>query len=397
MTAQEYRGWFNANWTPEKYRDFLHRVAEVCGVAPGFRQSETPCFFERDLLDRLAVAGSELIGQLMTPKYRAISNDAIPPQYCVPNEASHPMFVQADFGLIRNAAGGLEPRLVEIQGFPSLYAYQPALARAYIDAYGIPGLTQTWLDNLDPSSYRVLLGEAILGGHDPEEVILLEVDPYHQKTLCDFLLTQKVFGVDPVCITSLKKQGNRLYREKAGRLVPVRRIYNRCIVDELERRAIAIPFDWRDELDVEWAGHPNYYFRISKFSIPHLNHPSVPETHYLDGMDHWPENLDEWVLKPLYSFAGLGVSVGPQREELDAIPPNERRRWILQRRQRFTPAVETPHGPTMAEVRVMYIWTDRLRPVTNIVRMGRGKMMGVDHNKNMEWVGASAALYPVPE
>lgn len=395
MTAKEYRDWFNRNWTPEKYQGFLARMDQVCGTRVGYRQCETPCFFDRDLLDRLGEAGRELILQLMTPEYRAISDGALPEKYRVPNEAPHPMFVQADFGLIRNEAGELEPRLVEIQGFPSLYAYQPALARGYIDAYGIPGQVQTWLDGLDPSSYRELLGEAILAGHDPREVILLEIDPFRQKTLCDFLMTQKVLGVDPVCITTLKKQGNRLFREKDGQTIPVRRIYNRCIVDELERKQVEIPFDWRDDLDVEWAGHPNYYFRISKFSIPYLKHASVPETWFLDQLDEMPADLDNWVLKPLYSFAGLGVSVGPSKEEVAAVPAAERHNWMLQRRMRFTPAVETPHGGTMAEIRVMYIWTDRLRPVTNIVRMGRGRMMGVDHNKNMEWVGASAALYPV--
>lgn len=397
MTAREYRIWFNANWTPERYRRFLDRMNEVCGAKVPYRQCETPCFFERDLLDRLGHIGSELIQQLTTPEYHRISEAALPERYCVPNEAPHPMFVQADFGLIREVDGSLTAKLVEIQGFPSLYAYQPALARGYVDAYEIPGRVQTWLDGLDPDGYRTLLGEALLAGHDPEEVILLEVDPYNQKTLCDFLLTQQIFGVDPVCITKLKKQGNRLLREKDGRLVPVRRIYNRCIVDELERRNIEIPFDWRDELDVEWAGHPNYYFRISKYSLAFLQHPSVPETQFLDRLQEIPPDLEEWVLKPLYSFAGLGVRVGPTREEVLAVPEADRGQWILQRRMRFSPLVETPHGGTMAEIRVMYIWTTRLRPVTNIVRMGRGKMMGVDHNKNMEWVGASAALYPVSQ
>lgn len=396
MRAPEYRQWFNANWTPEKYARFLALMASRCGAPVAFRQSETPCFFERDLLDRLGAAGAELIHQLVgNPRYREISDAALPAQYRAPNEPEHPMFVQADFGLVRDGSGALHPRLVELQGFPSLYCYQPALARGYVDAYEIPGELSTWLDGLDPASYRELLAEAILAGHDPENVILLEIDPFNQKTVCDFLLTERVLGIRSVCITRLQKRGNRLFYERDGRLVPVRRIYNRVIVDELERRNITPPFDWRDELDVEWAGHPNFYFRISKFSIPYLDHPSVPRTLFLDQVREIPPDLDNWVLKPLYSFAGLGVSVGPTREEIDSIPPAERHKWILQERVRFTPVIETPHGPTMAEIRVMYIWTSRLRPVTTIVRMGRSKMMGVDHNKNMEWVGASAALYPV--
>src|SRR6185369_10778795 len=142
---------------------------------------------------------------------------------------------------------------------------------------------------------------AVLGGHAPDEVVLLEIDPAHQKTLPDFLLTEKLLGIRTVCITQVEKRGRKLYHN--GRAIE--RIYNRVIVDELVRRGIETPFDYRDELDVEWAGHPNWYFRISKFSIPFLKHPSVPRTCFLsDGV---PDDLQNWVLKPLYSFAGLGV------------------------------------------------------------------------------------------
>jgi len=242
------------------------------------------------------------------------------------------------------------------------------------------------------------LRRAIVGEHDPENVILMEIDPAHQKTLPDFLLTEKMLGVRTVNIVDIRKDGTRLYYERGGKRVPIERIYNRAIVDELERKNVKLAFDWRDDLDVEWAGHPNWYFRISKFSIPYLQHASVPKTVFLDSLflDRLPEipgDLENYVLKPLYSFAGLGVVIAPTKEEIAAIPAEKRPYYILQERMHFEPVIATPLGGTKAEVRVMYVWLDELTPVLTIIRMGRGLMMGVDHNKNMEWVGASAGLY----
>ena len=394
---------FNDSFTAQKYQTFLRRMDEACGTHVQFRLSETPCFFPKSLVDQMASDGQDLIRQLVdSPSYRAKSEEAVPAEFKVPNEAPHPMFVQVDFGLVRDATGELHPKLVELQAFPSLYAYQPSLADTYIDVYGLqasgsglpaPGRLKYFLSELDTSSYRELLRRAIVGSHDPENVILMEIDPLHQKTLPDFLLTEKMLGVQTVDIVDIKKDGSRLYYERGGKRVPIRRIYNRAIVDELERKNVKLAFDWRDDLDVEWAGHPNWYFRISKFSIPYLKHASVPKTWFLDQLDEIPADLDNYALKPLYSFAGLGVVIAPTKEDIAEIPVDKRPFYILQERMHFEPVIATPFGGTKAEVRVMYVWLDKLTPVTTIIRMGRGLMMGVDHNKNMEWVGASAGLY----
>jgi hypothetical protein len=407
---------FNANFTPEKYQAFLRAVDEVCGTHVQFRLSETPCFFPKELIDRMAGDGAELIRQLVeSPAYLAKSDLAVPAEFRVPNEPDHPMFVQVDFGLVRDAAGELQPKLVELQAFPSLYAYQGPLAEAYVEAYGLAATgfrlsasgsaasdlgprtsdsrLKYFLSGLEGDSYRELLRLAIVGSHDPENVILMEIDPAEQKTLPDFLLTEKMLGVRAVNIRDIKKDGSRLYYEHGGKRIPIERIYNRAIVDELERKNVKLNFDWRDELDVEWAGHPNWYFRISKFSIPFLRHESVPKTWFLNRTDEMPGDLENYVLKPLYSFAGLGVVIAPTKEQVAAIPAEKRGDYILQERMNFEPVIATPFGLTKAEVRVMYVWLDKLTPVLTIIRTGRGMMMGVDQNKNMEWVGASAGLY----
>jgi hypothetical protein len=398
---------FNASFTPEKYQTFLRRIDDACGTHVSFRLSETPCFFPQSLLQRMAEDGKVLIRQLVeSPEYLARSNASIPDEFRVPNEPAHPMFVQVDFGLVRDASGELQPKLVELQAFPSLYAYQVKLAQSYIEVYGLdqipasgsrnPASTSElkfFLGGLDEKSYRELLRAAIVGSHDPENVILMEIHPEAQKTLPDFHLTEKMLGVRTVDIEAIKKHGPQLYYERNGGRVPIRRIYNRAIVDELQRKNVKLGFDWRDDLDVEWAGHPNWYFRISKFSIPYLRHESVPKTWFLDQLDRVPDDLQNYVLKPLYSFAGLGVVIAPKKEDIEAIPAEKRADYILQERLHFEPVIETPFGATKAEVRVMYVWLEQLRAVLTIIRMGRGLMMGVDQNQNMEWVGASAGLW----
>jgi hypothetical protein len=384
---------FNATFDEGRYRAFVGDLERRAGADIHFRVSETPCFFPRELMDRLAGTGAELIDQLMSnPEYRRASDATIPPEFHARHEGDHPLFVQVDFGLLRGADGRIEPRLVELQAFASLYGLQRELADQYRESWGLPSELRTFLGDLDGPAYDALVRRAIVGGHDPDEVVLMEIDPGHQKTRPDFVVTERRWGVRAVDVRSIVQQGRRLFYPADGRHVPIRRIYNRTIVDELVRRGVKPPFDYAGDLDVEWAGHPNWYFRISKFSLPWLKHPSVPRTWFLDRLEAVPEDRENFVLKPLYSFAGSGIVFEPTDEDLAAIPPDRRREYVLQERVRFTPVIETPHGPTQVEIRIMYIWLDRLVPVLPLVRMGRGKMMGVDHNRNMEWVGASAGL-----
>src|SRR6202171_4414480 len=384
---------FNAEFTPEKYDRLRREMTARCGMEVPFALCETPCFFSNALVERMGEDGKALIRQLVeSPEYRARSEASIPAKFRVPNESPNPIFIQVSFGVVRDSAGELQPKLVELQAFPSLYAYQPVLAQAYIDVFSLDPTLRYFLSGLKSASYQRLLADAIVAGHDPANVVLMEVHPQEQKTRPDFLLTEKLLGIRTVCITKIRKEGRRLFYEEDGKRVPIKRIYNRTIVDELERKGVTLPFDFRDDLDVEWAGHPNWYFRISKYSIPYLKHSSVPRTWFLHQLPEVPADLENFVLKPLYSFAGLGVVIAPSRQEIEAIPAAKRGEYILQERLNFTPVVETPHRATKVELRIMYVWLDQLVPVLTIVRMGRGLMMGVDHNKNMKWVGSSAVL-----
>jgi hypothetical protein len=393
----ELRKRFNEHWTPQLYEEFLQGIDASAGIHIQFRLSETPVFLPKPLLDKMVRYGQELYGQLAAnPDYRKASDAAIPARFKVPNEPEHPLFIQTDFGLIREEDGALEPKLVEIQGFPSIYALQAAIAEEYQRIYHLNETVGAplfhLLDNHTPKTFIDVLGQAILNGHAPEEVVLLEIDPYEQKTAGDFVVTQRLLGIKIASLTDIRKEGRKLYFKG----VPLKRIYNRVIADELLRKNIQPAFQFTDDLDVEWAGHPNWFFRLSKFSLPYFHHPSVPPTWFLHDIPKLPDDLTNYVLKPLYSFAGLGVKIGPTKEEIEAIPQHERPNFILQEKLNFIPTIETPSGPTKVEVRIMYIHNGiEPKPVTTVIRTGRGKMMGVDFNRNLDWIGASAGFFPI--
>jgi len=383
---------FNAAWNETQHQTFLATLQNRVGVPIEFPISETPCFFPRTLIDELRTTGEELVRQAMTGEAARAAERAVPERFRDPALETRPTFLQVDFGLVREAGGQLAPRLVELQAFPSLYGFQVALTDAYRSAFAVAAHLTSYIGGLTFDGYRGLLRDAIVGRHDPAEVVLMEIDPTRQKTRPDFVMTEQLWGVRAIDVSEVVKRGRELLYARDGTLTRIRRVYNRVIPDELERRQLTLPFDYRDDLEVEWTGHPSWYFRISKFSIPWLQHPSVPRTWFLHQIKDLPAPRDQLLLKPLFSFAGVGIVFAPSDEQLASIPSGHRDQFILQERIAFEPVIETPHGPTQAEIRMMYVWTDRLRAVLSLVRMGRGKMMGVDHNKGLRWVGASAGL-----
>ncbi len=418
----ELRNRFNRSFTSERYASLLGWLENRCGIKVEFRVSETPIFVPLALLEEMADAGAELAQALLgRADYLVAAAQAIPPPYRVAGETAHPHFLTADFALVRDSSGKLKPRLVEIQAFPSVYGYQAVLGAGYRKIFDLDSRLGMFLGGLSEEEYWNLLGRTVLGSHAPENVVLTEVDPMHQKTRPDFEVTARRLGISVVDIATLEPIGSKLhYRSQSGTLVPIHRIYNRAIVDELIARNIQLPFDLTREWDVEWAGHPNWYFLISKFSLPWLcrppaSHPVVPPAVFLRDFLEGPGRsvleeagvplprragagtvYSDLLLKPLFSFAGKGIQFDPTEAQLESIPAPARGEFLLQQRMNFVPTIETPHGLTQAEIRILYLWPDggTLTPVLSLVRLGRGKMMGVDHNKNQEWVGGSAAFFP---
>jgi hypothetical protein len=236
----------------------------------------------------------------------------------------------------------------------------------------------------------------IIGNEDPENVILLEIFPHQQKTRVDFYATEQLLGIPTVCLTELVQEGKDLFYEKAGRKIPVHRIYNRVIFDDLFQQPEWVQEKgkiFQQELNVTWVPHPNWFYRLSKYTLPFIRHPYVPETHFLDQVS-MPSDLEHYVVKPLFSFAGQGVIIDVTKEAIDNIPDPEN--WIIQRKVAYADAIQTPGEPAKAEIRIFYFWEEGAeRPVAanNLARLSKGKMIGVRYNKDKDWVGGSFCLF----
>lgn len=389
-----YNAAMTADKTADKYAALLDYMESRLGFPVDFRLSETPVFLTEELTREVVRAGWEIAGAVTSPDYLAGADRAIPPGLAVPNEDEHTTFLQVDFALARDdreGEGRIVPRLIELQGFPSLYAFQWLLEHAFRDTFGIPENLAPYFDGLDEASYVDVLREVIVDGSDPETVILLEIEPEKQKTRADFTCTERLLGVPAVDLREVIERNGKLFYRREGRELPIHRIYNRVIFDELQRKGL--PDDlFRKDLDVTWVGHPNWYFKISKWSLPFLHSVYAPPARFLSDVVELPEDLDNYVLKPLYSFAGLGVEVAPSAERLRSI--QDRENYILQRKVDYAPCIETPDIPAKAEIRMMFVWKDRLRLINNLVRMSKGPMMGVDFNKDKTWIGASLGYHP---
>ena len=392
------RSQFNGAFTPEAYARLTRAVNETERWPTDFRVSETPIFLTPEFAAEVTRAGHAILAQLRTPDFARHARTAIPPGLEVPGETPHPLFIQIDFGICKDPADPtrLTPRLIELQGFPSLYAFQPFVMRCMRDAYpGLPADWKPYFSGLDEAEYVEVLRQTVLRGHAPENVVLMEIEPESQKTRIDFACTERLLHLPIVSVRDIRSSGRQLFYERAGNEVPIKRIYNRLIFDELLRRPDFQPgFRLQDEFDVEWAGHPNWYFRISKHSLPFLKTEHTSAAFFADELPAG-ERLENYVLKPLYSFAGLGVDVDPTPAKLAAL--DDPHAWILQEKVHYAEFVPTVEGArSKAEIRLMFLWPDDGEPVlaNNLVRMSQGKMMGVDFNHEKTWVGSSIGLLP---
>jgi hypothetical protein len=390
----ELRAQFNADFTEAKYATLLRCVNETERWPADFRVSETPIFLTDEFTNEVVDAANEIVQQTRTPEFSKHAASAIPKELEVPNETAHPNFLVVDFGIVAEG-DQLVPRLIELQAFPSLFGFQWLLLGCMRKTYrAIPSNWTSSFGGIKDEAYLALLRRTIIGDAVPENVVLLEIEPEKQKTRVDFAATESMIGIRSVCLTKVKKRGRQLFYNRDGRDVRIERIYNRVIFDELMRRPdLKLAFNFQDEFDVTWVGHPNWYFRISKHSLPFLKTGRTSPAFFANQFPA-TENINDYVLKPLYSFAGLGVDMEPTREKLNAL--KNPKQWILQKKVRYAEFVPTPDGPkSKAELRMMFVWPENEEPilVNNLVRMSQGKMMGVDFNKDKTWVGSSIALH----
>jgi hypothetical protein len=404
--VSEIRGSFNGSFNKEKYEAFLRDLNSVHPGAIEFRVAETPVFVSKDFTTKMLDACESIVDVITDPGFNEMVKNAVPKNIHVPGESKHSHFIAFDFGICINEAGEYEPQLIEMQGFPTLFAYEVLLDEVFRKHFPVPDNFSCYLGDHEKESYLQLLKDIIVADEKPEHVILLEIFPHQQKTRIDFYCTQDYLGIKPVCLTELIKEGKKLfYMNDArpddpvgrGKKTQVKRIYNRVIFDDLQQQTPEVQEKGKilfEELDVEWIPHPNWFYKISKYTIPFIHHPYVPKTFFLDEIKQIPTDLENYVLKPLFSFAGQGVVIDVTQTDIDNVKDPEN--WILQRKVKYADIIETPDIPAKAEIRLFYFWKDgAARPVAanNLARLSKGKMIGVRYNKDKEWVGGSFCYF----
>ena len=390
------RSLFNSSFSKEQYEKFLRALDHDFPGAIEFRVAETPVFIEDSITLSMIDCCDYIIDFIKDNQFLAKTERAIPLDERIPNEGKHTHFIAFDFGICKQEDGTLFPALIEMQGFPTLFAYHAYYPEILEKYFELPSGYSNYLNGYDKEKYIALLRKVIVGDHDPKNVVLLEIKPDDQKTKIDFYCTEKYLGIKPVCLTEVFSEEDKLYYRLDGEKIQITRIYNRVITDELKNRQAELgeTIDFSKEYDVEWVTHPHWFYRISKFTLPYLNHACIPATQFLNDLTEIPNDLTNYVLKPLFSFAGQGVIIDVTKEDLQQIKDPEN--WILQRKVDYAECIETPTGPAKVEVRLMYIWeedADRPILVNNLARLSKGKMIGVRYNADKDWVGGSVAYF----
>ena len=391
---------FNKAFTPTAYQAFLQELSDVHPGQLDFRVAETPVFVPKDFTKKMLDACESIVDIIVDPGFKYLTRNAIPANVKVPGENDHTQCIAFDFGICINEQGEYEPQLIEMQGFPSLFAYEILVDEIFLKHFAVPSNYSSYLNGYNKNSYIQLLKEVIIGKHAPENVVLLEIFPRKQKTRIDFFCTEEYVGIKMVCLTELIKEGKKLYYMNEGKKTAIKRIYNRVIFDDLHQQAPEVQEKGKvlfEELDVEWAPHPNWFYRISKYTLPLIRHPYVPQTFFLNEVKQMPADLENYVLKPLFSFAGQGVVIDVTQKDIDNVKDPEN--WILQRKVKYADVIETPDVPAKAEIRIFYFWKDgaaRPVPANNLGRLSKGKMIGVRYNKDKEWVGGSFCFFEAP-
>lgn len=386
-----YRNNFNNQFSIEKYQSFLQSIQEDFPGVLDFRIAETPIFLTDSFVEKCVMAAEEIIDFIVHPDFKKRTEQAIPSGMFTPNEDDCPQLISIDFAISRNETGELIPYLIELQGFATLFNYQSYLSEKYISHFNLSESLTPYFNGLSRQEYLSLLEKILLDSFPAEEVILLELFPDKQKTRIDFVLAKEDFGIETICLTEIIKKDRSLFYQKNGKLQKISRIYNRVILDELTTyKDLDLSFHFNDEVDVSWVSHPNWFFRISKYLLPLLSGKYIPKSYFLSDFDLKKEAIAEYVLKPLYSFAGSGVDLNPTEEKLEKMI--EKGQYLMQKKISYEPIIESLNGKVKAELRLMYLWDKtKSRPTlaTNITRLSRGEMIGVRYNQSFDWVGGS--------
>ena len=413
---------FNAAFTEQAHQNYLAALNTAFPCALDFSVAETPIFIDKNFTEKVLATGNYVNKQIQSAHFKSITEPSLKNQSFFPKETPLPACIVMDFALAQNEHDEIVPALIELQGFPSLFAYELLQDECIRKTYIIPEGYSPYLNGYTKEKYLAHL-ETILKGNtlidtkknldtnnrnisgstndsiknSNKHTVLLEILPHQQKTRIDFYCTEKYLNIPTVCITEIFTEGTHLYYEREGKKIKIDRIYNRIVLDELNHQTKEIQEKGallQNDLAIEWVTHPHHFFRISKFLLPFLKHANIPHTQFVDQLTEIPTALEKYILKPLFSFAGQGVIIDIKAGDIENIKGPSG--WILQEKVNYANCIETPKGPSKAELRLFYFWDEEKQQyiaTMNLARLSKGKMIGVNYNKTATWVGGSLAYF----
>ena len=396
MESPKIRRHFNERFNEETHKKFLKNLNDQLPTPIPMRLAESPLFLSNEFRDRVIAAANHIMNFIRREDFKQITEKAIPDRWRCTNENDHPHIVTMDFAITKDEQGDFAPKLIELQGFPSLHGLEIDMSESYRSVYEIPSNWTIFFNDLTKEKYIELLRKTIVGRHQPDEVVLMDVNAPQQKTASDFYFHKKYLDIPIVSLSDLKQQDKQLFYERNGQTKRIKRIYNRLIFDEVadDPNLFKNNVDIRQDLDVEWVPHPNWYFRISKWILPLLQGICVLKTFYLSEiLDNLPSDLENYVLKPLFSFGGSNVHVDVTKQIIENI--KDPQNWILERKTEYEPVFREDNSFLKAEIRLMFLWPDDFDdPIltTPCTRLTPAKLINVAFTKNTKWAGSSVSF-----
>ena len=393
---KDIRTYFNQQMQTPQYESYLNYFNSRYPGALDFRMAETPIFIPEDFKIKLLATGEYVIDFIQSNEFQTHTQAALNTNFKVPNEPPYPSCLVMDFAISSNEDGTLHPKLIELQGFPSLFGLEVLQDMAFRSVYDIPIAYSPYLNEYQRPHYLAHL-ERIIKGEEDQHTILLEIHPDQQKTRIDFYITRDLLNIPIVCLSEIFEENSNLFYTRNGEKFQIDRIYNRVVWDDIIKEHEDIQAKaaiFLKPLNISWVTHPHHYYRISKYLLPFLKHEHIPITHFLSDIKEVPSPLNEWVLKPLFSYAGQGIKMNVTQDDIKNIThPCE---WILQKKVKYGSVIETPSGPAKAEIRLFYFWNEPNQTYTatlNLTRLSKNEMMGVGFNNTATWVGGTIAYF----
>ncbi|TAH12262.1 MAG: hypothetical protein EAZ14_06120, partial [Runella slithyformis] len=185
----DLRATYNAAFSEDQYQDFIQSIHADWPNQLDFRVAETPVFVPKVLGSQLVEACESFIDVMVSPFFKEKTRNAIPPAQYVPNENAHSSFLAIDFAICKDENGELNPQLIELQGFPSIFGFQSYISEQFRKFFPIPENVSNYFGVANQTEYIEVLKKVIVGNENPENVILLEIYPEQQKTRVDFAVT----------------------------------------------------------------------------------------------------------------------------------------------------------------------------------------------------------------